>query len=468
MIMDCKVRLLEINVKNLKNLGNGSICFDSYSKVLKGKFDFEESDIVGVYGPNGSSKSSLIDALSIIKSLFINDPLDHELYDYISINKDKLELSLKLYCCLEKNHYIIDYNVYLNKMNNEQIKISYEEINYRKYESNDWTKQKSLFSINNNVDGDGFIMPKHNLMLLMKNNSKILFNLFFLKGKKESSNLSFLLSKEFKDILYSNKDLHIFSLLLDKLNLYFKYCCHLYDNKKFGNITAKNVIPFFYKEEYKQNISMLYGELSLNDNSFIKECHLKAIKNSINNINVVLSKIIEGMEIEIEELGRSKDENGELCINYILISRKKDYYIPLKFESDGIKKIISILFSLIDAFNNPYSILIIDELDSGIYEYLLGIILDLFKEKGEGQLLFTSHNLRALEVIKDNIIFTTNNEYERFSKIKYVKPTNNLRNVYLRNLYLKNDDEFNVNIDEYDLYRAFIEVGDMFNYDKEE
>ena len=73
-----------------------------------------------------------------------------------------------------------------------------------------------------------------------------------------------------------------------------------------------------------------------------------------------------------------------------------------------------------------------------------------------------------MEVIKDNIIFTTNNEYERFSKIKYVKPTNNLRNVYLRNLYLKNDDEFNVNIDEYDLYRAFIEVGDMFNYDKEE
>ena len=93
--MDCKVRLLEINVKNLKNLGNGTICFDSYNKVLKGKFDFEESDIVGVYGPNGSSKSSLIDALSIIKSLFINDPLDHELYDYVSINKDKLELSLK-------------------------------------------------------------------------------------------------------------------------------------------------------------------------------------------------------------------------------------------------------------------------------------------------------------------------------------------------------------------------------------
>ena len=31
-----------------------------------------------------------------------------------------------------------------------------------------------------------------------------------------------------------------------------------------------------------------------------------------------------------------------------------------------------------------------------------------------------------------------------------------------------NSNNIYVNIDEYDLYRAFIEVGDMFNYDKEE
>ena len=38
-----------------------------------------------------------------------------------------------------------------------------------------------------------------------------------------------------------------------------------------------------------------------------------------------------------------------------------------------------------------------------MFEYLLGNILSVFKERGKGQLLFTSHNLRALEVIKDNI-----------------------------------------------------------------
>ena len=36
----------------------------------------------------------------------------------------------------------------------------------------------------------------------------------------------------------------------------------------------------------------------------------------------------------------------------------------------------------------------IDELDSGIYEYLLGECLEVMQDKAKGQLIFTSHNLR--------------------------------------------------------------------------
>ena len=39
----------------------------------------------------------------------------------------------------------------------------------------------------------------------------------------------------------------------------------------------------------------------------------------------------------------------------------------------------------------------IDELDSGIYEYLLGECLEVMQDKAKGQLIFTSHNLRPLE-----------------------------------------------------------------------
>lgn len=36
--------------------------------------------------------------------------------------------------------------------------------------------------------------------------------------------------------------------------------------------------------------------------------------------------------------------------------------------------------------------------NGGIFEYLLGELLNIISEKGKGQLIFTSHNLRPLEI----------------------------------------------------------------------
>ena len=44
----------------------------------------------------------------------------------------------------------------------------------------------------------------------------------------------------------------------------------------------------------------------------------------------------------------------------------------------------------------------VDELDSGIYEYLLGECLEVMQDKAKGQLIFTSHNLRPLEILEND------------------------------------------------------------------
>lgn len=49
-------------------------------------------------------------------------------------------------------------------------------------------------------------------------------------------------------------------------------------------------------------------------------------------------------------------------------------------ESEGIIKIISILNVLIQAFGNPSICLVIDELDAGVFEYMLGELLDIFNK----------------------------------------------------------------------------------------
>ncbi|MFQ9510444.1 MAG: ATP-binding protein, partial [Lachnospiraceae bacterium] len=81
-------------------------------------------------------------------------------------------------------------------------------------------------------------------------------------------------------------------------------------------------------------------------------------------------------------------------------------------------------------------------LDAGIYEYLLGELLDLFEKGGKGQLLFTSHNLRPLEMLqKDNILFSTSNKANRYIPMRSVGNTNNLRDVYLRSITLGGQKE---------------------------
>ena len=81
--------------------------------------------------------------------------------------------------------------------------------------------------------------------------------------------------------------------------------------------------------------------------------------------------------------------------------------------------------------------LAVDELDSGIFEYLLGELLMVIESFGRGQLLFTAHNLRVLELLPTSeILLATSDCNNRFERFKGVKPTNNPRDQYLRAISL--------------------------------
>ena len=141
--------------------------------------------------------------------------------------------------------------------------------------------------------------------------------------------------------------------------------------------------------------------------------------------------------------------------------------IPIRMESEGIIKIISILNALIQAFGNPSICLAIDELDAGIFEYMLGELLDIFNQSAKGQLIFTSHNLRALEMLdKDSIMFSTVNPDRRYIRMKNKKATNNLRNMYLRGILVGGQDEvIYEETDSLRIARAFRKAGRAIQHD---
>ena len=66
------VRILEIELNNFKNVKNGVIQMPSEQEE---KYFEYSSDIVGIYGQNGSGKTAVIQAMAFIQRLLMGESL---------------------------------------------------------------------------------------------------------------------------------------------------------------------------------------------------------------------------------------------------------------------------------------------------------------------------------------------------------------------------------------------------------
>ena len=64
------VRITNLSIQNFKNVVNGSLALENPRKDYK-------ASIVGIYGQNGSGKTSIIEALDLLKNVLCGRPADH-------------------------------------------------------------------------------------------------------------------------------------------------------------------------------------------------------------------------------------------------------------------------------------------------------------------------------------------------------------------------------------------------------
>ena len=203
-----------------------------------------------------------------------------------------------------------------------------------------------------------------------------------------------------------------------------------------------NALPLAFRYEEDGLSSIGSFTLDLDEASLIPQTHLDLVKRVIDNMNIVLTQLVPGLTIGIKDLGMELAPNGAVHARIQMVSYKNSREIPLRYESEGIKKIISILQLLTVVYNESSITVAIDELDSGVFEYLLGEILRIISEKGCGQLIFTSHNLRPLETLDRGFIaFTTTNPNNRYIRMTNIKTNNNLRDFYYRDIVLGEQNE---------------------------
>lgn len=462
------VRIKSIEINEFKNVKHGYLDLENTRKPYR-------ASILGLYGQNGSGKTALIDALSLLKIALSGQQVPAKLADFINVDAEyaKLKFEFKVSntdtdaCytaiyefCLRKALDDTDHNIGDNSTSVEKIKAEiFDEVLSYSYECTG-TKKK-LQPIIDTADGEVF-GPRTKYDALVGNSRDIETDLLVSKKLVATTSRAFIFSKELLTVIRNKCKDEIHKFLIESLVSFGNFGLFVINTANSGLISM-NALPLAFKYEEKSMSAIGNLMISLEKPTVIPQEAYSVVKKVVADMNVVLCQIVPGLTIDVRDLGIQLLKNGKVAAKIQLVSHKNSKEIPLQYESEGIKKIISILQLLIVVYNKPSITVAIDELDSGVFEYLLGELLRIISENGKGQLIFTSHNLRPLETLDRGFVaFTTTNPENRYIRLAYVKTNHNLRDFYYRDIMLGEQDEpVYETTNNFEIAFAFREAGEL-------
>ena len=480
---DSVIRISKIRIENFKGVKYGEI------DLKHGKKSFtpsSKSDILGIYGQNGSGKSAVVEAIKLMKSLVSGNSFTNLFgveKSYINfsqyaewINKDSDEAHFVFqFDYIENDETIrtIEYSFYLGRLKEQISYVNrskvYDELRQYTYENFLFKHSETAgFVFGETISMSGQFEGKKIKMQPVIDASKL--DILFTPASKMKYIVGDLTDEEKKALntLKMSQGISgssfIFSILFSTLNNdYAKTMRRLriFARRELSIIGNDGLNMFESSTTFADEIFPIYtpgGKYSFCfiDSTLMYSPIVDDFKKFIESINPVLDRVIPGIKLVVETedpLPNQKDVDvideitnedgvfsGDVFVD--LYVEKNGNKVPYRCESIGTRRLISEISMFVDAYNDPKQALIIDEFDSGIFEFLLGELLQIFEESGKGQFIFTSHNLRPLEVLdKKCICFTTTNPENRYFRLKNIGQTNNLRSTYFREILLGDQDE---------------------------
>lgn len=419
------IKIKKINIQNLRNVRQGEF-------VLAVNFEtFLQANVVGLYGQNGSGKTTIVDAFSLLKTLIsgwlAEVKLPSQEKRLLLAGEQTASMDVEFLVENQFGTFFVNYYVELQE-DQHRLYTTLERLTYR--ENTKGKRSKTLVAV---TEKD--VQIRQSKLNDLSEQARI--QLLVIQQLARKQYMSFLFHKDVKPLLQerlSEQEMQ----LLQNIAVDFSRDLHVVSNQNIAPLFEERIMPFSIHLEKTRGLI----PYDLNGPALLPEYAFYALCEVIEQSNQVLSAIIPGLTIKINIITKQTMDNGEQGIRFEFLSQRGERELPLRTESEGILKIISILSVLIAVYNNPNACVVIDELDSGVFEYLLGELLTVIDEDGKGQLIFTSHNLRVLEVLAiKNLWFTTTNEYHRYMQLKGIKEVNNARDVYLRAIQLGGQDE---------------------------
>ena len=434
-----KVRIMRSEIRNIKNVTYGDVMYMNYGSINK-KAMCDKTDIVGIYGQNGSGKTALVESLDMLRQILTGSSINFEMYAGILAKDGSSCICTEFFVWIGEEKYKVIYQASLRVDEKEKaIQIYMEKLRYWKRGAS-WKSERDI-SFCNPYYGDTDILETHNISVTSNHLSSLsvipfLVNMQNLALICAQKNISVFFNQLVKATIEKLEDsmevIDFRNVILGMLQ--FAYVdFNVIKVNQLGTINNNQIIPINVHNETETEIMQAIMPLAISGVTEIPQEDYVQVKIVVDAINVAIKSVIPNLQIRLKEKMELEHPDGTKTIQVEVYSVRDGKEFLLRYESEGIKRIISILNYLIYVYNNEGVCLVVDELDSGIFEYLLGELLGMMHSEMKGQLIFTSHNLRILEKLDaKNIVCSTVNPKNRYIRLKGIEKNHNKRDFYIR------------------------------------
>ncbi len=426
------VRINDVRIINFMNIRKGMLSFSRENSDRPGS-------ILGLYGQNGSGKTALVNAFSILKYVLSGEQVPQAFAS--CIKKDSESSSFTYSFLLRKDEEFsveVIYSFSIKGIDSpdgrgtkKSVMVYDEILKTRLYKEKD-ERIGRIIDTSESV----LITPVSKKNLLFGNDKDNELNKILYDTRENSR--SFIFSDDTLSLIEKraaetgDDSAHHYFSLLSSLSQYGR-------NYFFVINTTNNALVSMNAQPLNFKIGEGGGTIAvpIDGEAEIPTASLDLVRNILLNVNIVLGTIIPGLCVSLDAHETRYDEKGE-SITYIeIMSERNGTRIPFSNESEGIKKLVSIVNLFANVMTDSTVTVVIDELDTSIFEYLLGELLSIISGAGFGQLIFTAHNLRPLETLdKGCVAFTTTDPDNRFIRLRNIKGSHNLRDTYYRSIFL--------------------------------
>ena len=445
------VRPLSIKISNFKNVGHGCVEFPSYGSVTA-RAEVNEGDITGIYGQNGSGKTSVVDSFELLQGIFMGIPINYRIFSGM-LMPDCSQIEADFLVQIEDSKYFVTYGIAISPDEaSQKIRLDKETITFKERGFR-WKKEHTATISNGayQVVDDPF--SESDAMLSIEKDP-VLARVEILDATQTNINrLANYCAARGLSMLFCDRAVQRYSLdsdgytgtfykILDSLRSFATGDLIVVGVRQLGEVNSGRLIPVNIHLVDRNEVVMGCMPLFQMGEGEMPLRVFGALEKSVDAINRVLHAIVPGLAIRVEKTNSHLDKDGVEIAEVRTYSERDGKKFLTRYESEGIKRIISLIHALVFVYNYKGACLVVDDLDAGIFEYLLGDLVEVLFQTAKGQIIFTSHNLRVLEMIPcKNAVFTTTNRNNRYIHMKVKGRNNNVRDSYPRALFLGGQEE---------------------------